>query len=95
MRLQKRIVERRHAGLVGRHVSVLVDGPSPEHALIVQGRLAGQAPEIDPVCYFTEADPELLRPGALVPAEIVDSRGYDLVVRPVSVESSPESGPRS
>ena len=92
MRLQKRVVERRHAGLVGQHVSVLVDGPSPEHELIVQGRLAGQAPEIDPVCYFTEADHELLRAGTLVPAEVVESRGYDLVVRPVSVGSLPESG---
>jgi ribosomal protein S12 methylthiotransferase len=84
MRLQKRIVERRHARLRGQHVAVLVDGPSPEHDLIVQGRLTGQAPEIDPVCYFTEADPALLAPGAVVQAEVVESRGYDLVVRPLA-----------
>ena len=30
---------------------VLVDGPSPEHELVLQGRLEGQAPDIDPVVY--------------------------------------------
>ena len=83
MRAQKRIVERRQAARLGEVVTVLVDGPSPEHALIVQGRLQGQAPEIDPVCYFTEADPSALAAGTLVTAQVVDARGYDLVVRPV------------
>ena len=83
MTLQKRIVSRRHAARIGAEVRVMVDGPSPEHELIVQGRLAGQAPEIDPVCYFTEVDPETLLPGSIVRAEIVDARDYDLVVRPL------------
>ena len=75
MELQKRIVARRLAARVGAEVDVLVDGPSPEHEFIVQGRLEGQAPEIDSVCYFTDADPEDLPPGALVRAEVVSARG--------------------
>jgi ribosomal protein S12 methylthiotransferase len=80
---QKRIVARAQNRRVGTRVQVMVDGPSPEHELVWRGRLAGQAPEIDPVVYFTDASPETLRPGALLQAEIVGSREYDLVVRPL------------
>jgi len=80
---QKRIVARAQKRRVGAEVQVMVDGPSPEHELVWRGRLAGQAPEIDPVVYFTDANPEALRPGALLQAEIVGSREYDLVVRPL------------
>jgi len=79
---QKRIVARAQKQRIGTHVQVMVDGPSPEHDLVWRGRLAGQAPDIDPVVYFTETDPEILRPGAIFQAEIVGSREYDLVVRP-------------
>jgi ribosomal protein S12 methylthiotransferase len=79
---QKKIVRRAQRNRVGMHVQVMVDGPSPEHELVWRGRLAGQAPEIDPVVYLTEADPESLRPGTLLEAEIVGSREYDLVARP-------------
>jgi ribosomal protein S12 methylthiotransferase len=81
MAIQQRIVASRHKRRLGERVQVLVDGPSPEHELVWTGRLAGQAPDIDPVVYLTEGDPEVLRPGDLIDAEIVDSRGYDLVAR--------------
>jgi ribosomal protein S12 methylthiotransferase len=80
---QKRIVARAQKRRVGAQVQVMVDGPSAEHELVWRGRLAGQAPEIDPVVYFTDAGPETLRPGALLQVEIVGSREYDLVVRPL------------
>jgi ribosomal protein S12 methylthiotransferase len=80
---QKRIVARAQKRRVGATVQVMVDGPSPEHELVWRGRLAGQAPEIDPVVYFTDANPDALRPGAVLQAEIVGSREYDLVVRPL------------
>jgi ribosomal protein S12 methylthiotransferase len=81
MALQQKIVARRHRRRLGERVQVLVDGPSAEHELAWTGRLAGQAPDIDPIVYLTDGDPEVLRPGDLIEAEIVDSRGYDLVVR--------------
>ena len=80
---QKRIVGRAQRRRVGAQVEVMVDGPSPEHELVWRGRLTGQAPDIDPVVYFTDTDVESLRPGAVFPAEIVGSREYDLVVRPL------------
>jgi ribosomal protein S12 methylthiotransferase len=82
MRLQKQVVRRAHRGRLGQHVTVLVDGPAAEHDLVLRGRLEGQAPEIDPLVYLTDCDPSALSPGQFVQAEIVASRGYDLVVRP-------------
>ena len=78
---QKRIVGRAQKTRVGTQVKVMIDGPSPEHELVWRGRLAGQAPEIDPVVYLTDADPGCLRAGALLEAEIVGAREYDLVAR--------------
>jgi ribosomal protein S12 methylthiotransferase len=61
---------------------VLIDGPSPEHELVLQGRLEGQAPEIDPVVYLTDCDPSECAAGQIVSARIVAARGYDLVAAP-------------
>ena len=47
------------------------------------GRLAGQAPEIDPQVYLTECGPDQAGPGQFLDVEIVGARGYDLVARPV------------
>jgi ribosomal protein S12 methylthiotransferase len=80
---QKKIVTRAQKARIGSRVQVLVEGPSPEHELVWRGRLAGQAPEIDPMVYLTEIDPDTLRPGLLLQAEIVGSREYDLLARPV------------
>jgi len=90
MTLQKRLVAAAGKRRVGDRVRVLVDGPSPEHPLVLRGRTAGQAPEIDSVVYLSEADPEACRPGTLLDAEVVGARGYDLVARPLSPAS--ESG---
>src|SRR5262245_30727496 len=66
MREQKAIVARRQRQRVGTTVTVMVDGPSPEHELAWTARLAGQAPDIDSMVYLTDADPASLRPGALI-----------------------------
>jgi ribosomal protein S12 methylthiotransferase len=84
MRLQRRIVERAQRSRIGSQVRVLVDGPSAEHDLVLRGRLEGQAPEIDPQVYLTDCDPSTMTSGEFVQAEVVASRGYDLLVRPLS-----------
>ena len=88
MTRQKRIVAAANRRRIGERVRVLVDGPSPEHPLVLLGRLAGQAPEIDPVVYLSEADPEECRAGSLIDAEVTAARGYDLVVRPLPVSKT-------
>ncbi len=84
MALQKRLVATRQKARVGSRARLVVDGPSPEHEWVVTGRLPGQAPEIDPQVFLTEADPAELRPGQFLDVEIVGARGYDLIARPVS-----------
>jgi ribosomal protein S12 methylthiotransferase len=80
---QRRRVVARNRARIGQRVQVLVDGPSPEHRLVLRGRLAGQAPDIDPVVYLSDVDPSALAPGRLLDAEVVSARGYDLVARPL------------
>lgn len=67
-----------HRGLVGQHLQVLVDGPSPEHDLLLAGRHRGQAPEVDGVVHlgipFQGA-----RPGCLYQAVVTDADEVDVV----------------
>jgi ribosomal protein S12 methylthiotransferase len=83
MTRQRTLVARRQAARIGSRARLVVDGPSPEHEWVVRGRLAGQAPDIDPVVYLTDADPAALRTGQFLDVEIVGAEGYDLVARPV------------
>jgi len=85
MGLQKRLVARRNRSRVGERVRAVVDGQSAEHELILRARFASQAPEIDASVYLTECDPSSYRPGDFVEVEIVGSRDYDLIARPVTV----------
>ena len=66
-------------------IEVMVDGPSPDHELVLQGRTEGQAPDIDAVVYLTDCDPTACQPGQLIRARIVQSRQYDLVASPCAV----------
>lgn len=88
MAQQKRIVARAQRARVGRRVRLIVDGPSPEHELVLTGRLPGQAPDIDPQVFLTECDPSTLPAGSFVDAEIVGARGYDLLARPLPARAA-------
>jgi len=83
MARQKKIVAARQKRRLGEQTRLVVDGPSPEHELVMQGRLPGQAPEIDPVVYLTDCDPSAFPRGSFVDVEIVGAEGYDLVARPL------------
>ena len=79
MRLQRQIVTRRQKARRGETIQVMIDGPSPESPLVIQGRLEGQAPDIDPVVYLSDCDPSRHAAGTLVTARVTGSSGYDLV----------------
>jgi ribosomal protein S12 methylthiotransferase len=83
MARQRDIVSARQQLRLGERVRLVVDGQSPEHELVIQGRLPGQAPEIDPVVYLTDCDPSTLLKGSFIEAEIVGSQEYDLIARPL------------
>ena len=84
MSLQKKLVQKRQRARLGERVRVIIDGPSPDHELVVKARLATQAPDIDASVFLTECDPSAFRAGDFAEVEIVGSRQYDLIARPVA-----------
>ena len=88
LRLQRKIAKKRRKALHGQEIQVLVEGESDESEYLLQGRHAGQAPEIDGQVYLSlgEAVSELaLRPGDLVGAVVRSSAEYDLAAEVVRV----------
>jgi ribosomal protein S12 methylthiotransferase len=88
MAQQKKLVTRAQKARIGQRVRLVVDGPA-EHDLVLRGRTAGQAPDIDPLVYLTDCDPSAFETGQFLEAEITGSRGYDLIARPVSDACTP------
>ena len=86
--IQRRLVASANRRRKGAPIRVLVDGAAPEHPLVLVGRHAGQAPEIDSVVYLTETDRDTVQPGTFLEAEVVGAKGYDLVARPLPTRPS-------
>ncbi len=78
MEIQAEISLKKHQQLVGSVQTVLIDGESQESELLLEGRLEGQAPDIDGVVYITEGDTEQ---GRFEQVEITGAHPYDLVGR--------------
>jgi ribosomal protein S12 methylthiotransferase len=76
MKIQKRISTEINRGLVGSIQEVLVEGPSPEHPWVMQGRSSRQAPEVDGVVLFDGID---CQPGDLLEVRVRKATAYDLV----------------
>ncbi len=66
----------RMARYLGRKLTVLVDGPSEETDLLLAGRHAGQAPEIDGTTYINDG---VARAGDIAEVEITETFDYDIV----------------
>ena len=84
MALQKRISARRNRARVGERVEVLVEGTHPDTNLLLRGRLASQAPEIDGQVIVNDGTAE---PGSFVTCEVTEAHPYDLVARIVGARS--------
>ncbi len=76
MSLQRKISKRKNRALVGTELDVLVEGPSEESELVMVGRHAGQAPDIDGNV-FLSGGPVL--PGQMRRVRITQASDYDLV----------------
>jgi ribosomal protein S12 methylthiotransferase len=74
--LQRGISQRKNEARVGQTLSVLVEGPSEESELVMVGRHAGQAPEVDGVVYLSHGP---VQPGTLCTAHVVSATDYDLL----------------
>jgi ribosomal protein S12 methylthiotransferase len=82
MQVQKQISRRKKKVLRGQEFDVLLEGPSEESDLLLEGRSAMHAPEIDGKLYITDV-PEGVAPvaGEFYRCEITESHDYDLVAR--------------
>ena len=78
MARQKRISARRNRARVGERLEVLVEGTHPDSDLLLRGRAAFHAPEIDGQVIVNDGAAE---PGAFVTCEVTEAHPYDLVAR--------------
>jgi ribosomal protein S12 methylthiotransferase len=79
MRQQARISRRKNRQLVGKELTVLVEGPSEQSDLLLQGRLESQAPEIDGVCLINDSRVGQPVPGEFRIVRITRALEHDLV----------------
>jgi ribosomal protein S12 methylthiotransferase len=80
MSLQRKISIKKLKQLVGRELEVLVEGPSEENELVMVGRHAGQAPDIDGVVFLSGGPTGIeARPGEMRTVRIETASDYDLL----------------
>lgn len=77
MAVQQAISRRSNQRLIGREIEVLVEGPSEESELVMQGRWYGQAPEIDGNVYVSGGP---VYPGRIYSCRVIEALDYDLMV---------------
>ncbi len=92
MAIQKKISRAANKALVGKTRELLVEGPSADSDLVWEGRLQGQAPEIDGKVLITDAEDIDLAPGMLARAEITKAHDYDLEARVTGVIAAARPG---
>jgi len=82
MQVQKQISKRKKKALRGKEFDVLLEGPSEESDLLLEGRTAMHAPEIDGKLYIADV-PEGLEPvtGEFYRCQITETHDYDLVAK--------------
>jgi ribosomal protein S12 methylthiotransferase len=87
MTLQRKISRKKNRALIGQSRWVLVEGPSDEGEWVMEGRHAGQAPEIDGKVFLSGDEAQ---PGTLRRVTITDARDYDLLgeLEPLEADES-------
>ena len=79
MEQQAKIAARKNRELVGKEFRILIDGPSTESDLLLQGRLESQAPEIDGVCLINDSEIDDIKSGEFHTIRITKALGHDLL----------------
>jgi ribosomal protein S12 methylthiotransferase len=76
MRLQAKISLKKHRSLVGKIVPVLIEGPSEETDLLLKGRTAQMAPDVDAQVLINKGEGAV---GAILSVRIRKAYEYDLI----------------
>lgn len=92
MDLQREISRSKNESLVGKELDVLVEGPSEESELVMQGRWWGQAPDIDGQVYVSGGP---VYPGQMVRGVVEQASEYDLTIDVGDLQDAPPDAART
>jgi ribosomal protein S12 methylthiotransferase len=82
MGIQRQISKKKKKALVGREFDLLLEGESEETELLLEGRTAMHAPEIDGKVFVNDVPEGLTpQPGEFYRCQITEAHDYDLVAR--------------
>ncbi len=82
MSMQRQISKKKKKALVGREFDLLLEGESEETDLLLEGRTAMHAPEIDGKVFVNEFPEDLdPKPGQFYRCEITEAHDYDLIAK--------------
>src|SRR5579871_642963 len=82
MSIQRQISKKRKKALIGREFDFLLEGESEETELLLEGRTAMHAPEIDGKVFINDFPEEIKpQPGQFYRCQITEAHDYDLVAR--------------
>jgi ribosomal protein S12 methylthiotransferase len=82
MGIQRKISKKKKKALVGQQFDLLLEGTSEETDLLMEGRTAMHAPEIDGKVFVNDfPDDEELHPGEFYRCQITEAHDYDLVAK--------------
>ncbi len=79
MGIQRQISKKKKKALVGRKFDLLLEGESEETELLLEGRTAMHAPEIDGKVFVNDFPEEIdPQPGQFYRCQITEAHDYDL-----------------
>jgi len=87
MGIQRQISKKKKKALVGREFDLLLEGTSEESDLLLEGRTAMHAPEIDGKVFVNDFPTEDFseeagpKPGEFYRCQITEAHDYDLVAK--------------
>src|ERR1039458_6041430 len=82
MGIQRRISKKKKTALVGQEFDLLLEGTSEETDLLMEGRTAMHAPEIDGKVFVNDFPEDMEpQPGEFYRCQITEAHDYDLVAR--------------
>ena len=82
MQIQRGISKRKKKALIGKELDLLLEGTSEESDLLLEGRTAMHAPEIDGKVFVTDVPDEIVpEAGQFYHCQITETHDYDLIAK--------------
>ena len=82
MQMQRKISQRQKRAWVGKEFDLLLEGPSEESELLLEGRTAMHAPEIDGKVLVNDVPEGLeVQAGRFYRCQVTEAHDYDIVAR--------------